>query len=76
VPAGFTLSLSSRSGGKILCTTDGTDPRVSGAKADLPQAHAYSGPFPLRKSVQIRARLWKEGHWSALEEVAFQIEKP
>jgi hypothetical protein len=76
VPAGFRLSLSSPSGGKIFYTTDGTDPRVSGANSISPQAHDYSGSFPLRDSVQVKARVWKDGHWSALEEGVFTVQKP
>ena len=62
--------------GIIYYTTDGSDPRLSGSDgasdgasgAPSPTAQRYNGtPITLTTTGSLRARLWLDGQWSALQ---------
>ncbi len=73
----MTLSLpppsKGRAGGGIYYTVDGSDPRqpVSGTVA--PMAIPYSEPVILTTTTHLRARMWVNGQWSALNEATFKV---
>ena len=55
--------------GKLYYTIDGTDPADSGIE--------YTAPFSIPDSgATVRARLFKDNEWSALEEVALEMDIP
>jgi hypothetical protein len=76
VPDGFKLSMTCPSGAKAYYTTDGSDPRVYGTGAISAHAQAYDSPLPLRSSVVVKARVLKQGTWSALTEASFTNAAP
>ena len=82
VGSGATLTMTSRDlpsifapGGVIYYTTDGTDPRLVGG--DVNHAHAMKyepgEALVLDRSVTFRARLLKDGEWSAFSEVEYRV---
>lgn len=70
VPRGATVTLSAVDG-TIYFTTDETDPRVPVTGAVAASAIPYAAPIPLNKSVRIKARVLRQGVWSALTEAEF-----
>src|SRR6266545_929315 len=71
VPSGFQLTMNAPVG-PIYYTRDGSDPRLIGG-ALSPAALVYSGPLTLTQSVQIKARVYSGGTWSALSEATFYV---
>ncbi len=69
---GFMLSMTNpNTGGTILYTLDGSDPRLVGGGQNA-DAKTYTGPFLLSGNVAVKARyLSPGGEWSALEEAPF-----
>ncbi len=63
VAVGQTISLTSREGGDIYYTLDGTDPRQSGGGASQ-SATRYLGPITIDRSMQIIARVQNLEHSS------------
>jgi hypothetical protein len=72
IERGSTLSLSAPKG-TAYYTLDGSDPRVPGTGAISPQALAYRGPFVLTETTHLKARLYAEDQWSALNEATFVV---
>ena len=67
VAPGFALSMShSNDGGAIFYTTDGSDPRGSGATA-------YTVPVAIGSSQRVKARVLRDGEWSAANEAVFRV---
>ena len=54
---------------EIYFTTDGSDPR-------LPGATFFTGPVIINESLQIRARTFSDGEWSALNSALFTVGVP
>jgi hypothetical protein len=76
VEAGFSLELrppESSPGETIYFTTDGLDPRMSGAGTVASTAQAYTEPLLLSESMVIKARLFDGETWSALNEASFSV---
>lgn len=72
VPYGGKVALATTvDGGTVYYTTDGaSDPMDAGATV-------YAGPFAIPDSgFTVRARVLKDGEWSALEEVALEADVP
>ena len=75
VPEEFRLTMTAPSGGTIHFTLDGTDPRLLGG-AVAPGASTYGGAVALPGSGFVRARVRKNGAWSALTEGLFVFPPP
>ncbi len=61
--------------GSIVYTVNGPDPRL--AEGDqAAEALAYAGPIPLNANSRVRARVKREGAWSALVEGTFVVSTP
>ncbi|MBT5708493.1 MAG: hypothetical protein HOI66_19425 [Verrucomicrobia bacterium] len=71
VKAGTTLELSV-SRGRIYYTTDGSDPRTVGGEIHS-RALEYSESLVLERDLDVRARTWIDGEWSALAEGTFSV---
>lgn len=71
VAKGYGLAMSAPSG-TIYYTTDGTDPRLRGG-AISPTAKTYAVPVTLNESVRVKARVFRDAQWSALNEAPFTI---
>lgn len=55
----------------LYFTRDGSDPRLAGGDVN-PMAVAFSGEsLPINPGVQLKARAWADGEWSALVDVFF-----
>lgn len=73
VAAGFELTLThTNTTGTIYYTTDGSDPRVYGTGVVSPNAQTYSAPVTLNRLTTVKARVLRNGIWSALTEATFQ----
>jgi len=79
VQQGCVLEMSTANGsGIIYYTMDGTDPRLPTPLSQTnpqiaPQATVYTGPLSISNSCLVRARIFDNGEWSALNEAAFGI---
>ena len=58
--------------GTVYYTTDGNDPRVFGGELS-PTAVEYAGALKVTENVTIKARVLKDGEWSALTEASFLV---
>ncbi|MGA2033900.1 MAG: lamin tail domain-containing protein, partial [Thermoguttaceae bacterium] len=67
-----TLTMSAATG-TIYYTTDGSDPRASGG-AISGTALIYTTGIPLAQGVEIKARLYSGGTWSALNDASFYVD--
>ena len=74
IEPGYQLSISAGAG-TIYYTTNGIDPRVYGTGAVAAAAKSY-GPITLDGTVQVKARLFSGGNWSALTEAIFTTASP
>ncbi|MCK6626334.1 MAG: lamin tail domain-containing protein [Anaerolineae bacterium] len=76
IAPGFILTITGVSPGEgaILYTTDGSDPRqpVTGAIAST--ANTYRTPLILTSTTHLKARVFRGGVWSALNEASFTLE--
>ncbi len=59
--------------GVVYYTTNGEDPRQYGTGEVSGHALLYEGPLTLEDDVVLRARVYHEGEWSALNEVVFAV---
>jgi hypothetical protein len=59
--------------GIIYYTFDGSDPRSSTTGEVAPGAVAYNAPLLLTATTHIKARLFENGSWSALNEAVFNV---
>jgi hypothetical protein len=57
--------------GAIYFTTDGSDPRLVGGAVNSASAQLYSSPVSLAVATHVKARILRNGQWSALTEAAF-----
>lgn len=73
VSDGFELSMIAPGSGSIYYTTDGTDPRLPGGEI-APSAQAYSGALALAGEKRFRARVLKDGAWSAITDATFHAQ--
>jgi hypothetical protein len=64
------ISAQSSSGGTIYMTVDNTDPRVYASSAVSPRALPFSAPMPISSQIHAKARVLKDGIWSALAEAS------
>ena len=72
VATGFSLELTNPNGsGVIYYTLDGSDPREP-VTAD-PVGTAYGGIITLNESTHVKARVYDDDEWSALNEVTFAV---
>lgn len=72
--AGATLSflnLNTGPPGGIYFTTDGSDPRLIGGAVNGASAQLYSAPVSLAAATHVKARVLRNGQWSALTEATF-----
>ena len=58
--------------GTIYYTTDGSDPRLVGGAVNSSIAQVFSGSIPLSATTQIKARILRNGEWSALTAATFE----
>ncbi len=66
VNSGYQLALSNpNAGGTIYYTTDGSDPRLEGGNISG-SAQVYNGPITIAGPIEIRARVRRNGNWSAM----------
>lgn len=73
--AGGTNLVLSAALGKVLFTTDGSDPRLSGGGVS-PKARAYEGPVPLPGNAHVVARTLKDHRWSGPSAARLAIPAP
>ena len=66
------------SAGKILFTTDGSDPRVyyDTTGTQTPSAVEYAAPIPISSTTTVKARALDGTTWSALMEATFSLGSP
>jgi len=72
--AGAVLSIqNSNTGapGVVYYTTDGSDPRLVGGAINTTSAQTYSGNVTLSETTHVKARILRNGQWSALSEATF-----
>ena len=74
VPPGFKLAMDG-SGGLVVYTLDGTDPRDA-YEAGGANAKTYGGPVELEGVVRVKARVLSGGEWSALNEAVYRAGVP
>ncbi|MBI1391052.1 MAG: hypothetical protein GC154_21710 [bacterium] len=58
----------------IYYTLDGSDPRLPGGEVN-PEAVRYDQPITINQSTQIRARVFSNDEWSALDEAVFYVQQ-
>lgn len=63
------------SGGTIYFTDDGSDPREYGTGAVATTAQPWSGLIRIAAPVELRARVWRDGEWSALVSASYRPEQ-
>ncbi len=77
VEAGFRLAMSLADSRCSTCviyyTTDGTDPRLPVTGEVIPIARTYDQPVVLNSTSHIKARVWNNGVWSALQQAVFSV---
>ncbi len=77
VEAGFALEMSLAGDNCPTCliyyTTDGTDPRLPITGEVIPIAKVYEDPVVLHTTAYVKARVWNNGDWSALQEATFSV---
>jgi len=75
IAPGFTLTMTGPAPGQgaILYTTDGSDPRQPVTGAIAPTATIYRAPLVLAGTTHLKARVFRGGVWSALNEATFKI---
>jgi len=75
VETGFELSMQAPEieGGTIYFTTDGADPRLQVSGQVAPGAVPYQNPVVLTATTHIKARVYSEDSWSALNEATFRV---
>jgi hypothetical protein len=66
----------SGSPGVIYFTTDGSDPRLVGGTVNVASATTYAGAIPLASSTVVKARILRNGEWSALTSATFAVVTP
>jgi hypothetical protein len=72
VAAGFGLTMTNPNGvGTVYYTLDGSDPRQ--AVTGNPVGTVYGGTIILNESRQVKARVFDDPNWSALNEVVFAV---
>ena len=69
---GDTLTITA-SASPIYYTLDGSDPRLPGGGLN-PNAILYTGPITLTQSVEVKARVYAGGIWSALADAGFYVD--
>ncbi|MEW5958344.1 MAG: lamin tail domain-containing protein [Chloroflexota bacterium] len=76
IAPGFALTMTGLSPGQgaIFYTTDGSDPRQPVTGAIAPSANLYRMPLSLTGAIHIKARIFRGGVWSALDEAIFTLE--
>ena len=77
--AGALLSFQNANSGSlgvIYFTTDGSDPRLVGGAVNVASATAYAGAIPLANSTAVKARILRNGEWSALTSATFAVATP
>jgi hypothetical protein len=77
VNLGYSLNVTSNSGGIVYYTLDGSDPRLVGG-AVAPTAQTYSGSITINNSEEIQARAFnpQTSVWSALSDFKFFVVPP
>ena len=67
----ITLTITA-SASPIYYTLDGSDPRLPGGALN-PNAILYTGPITLTQGVEVKARVYSGGTWSALVDAGFYV---
>jgi hypothetical protein len=71
---GFTLSLTNPNpAGTILCTTDGSDPRLPGGAASGRALTGGTLSLEIRSTTRVKARVLNQGVWSPLHEITVSM---
>jgi hypothetical protein len=65
------LNTNTGSPGVIYFTTDGSDPRLVGGDVNVASTQAFSSEIPLTETTHVKARILRNGQWSALSEATF-----
>jgi len=74
VPQGASLGIQNPGGqGTIYFTTDGTDPRLVGGAINTASATAFSSNQAVTETTEYKARVLRNGEWSALSVANFVI---
>ncbi len=75
VEPGFELTMQATQpqGGAIYYTTNGNDPRMAGTGQVSASAHLYRGPVIITDTTRIKARLFSNRQWSALNQANFSV---
>ncbi|MBN1220208.1 MAG: lamin tail domain-containing protein [Anaerolineae bacterium] len=75
ISAEFPLALVADPPNTIYYTVDGSDPRLPGGDISR-TAQQYRSPFTLSTNTVIKARTYRNGIWSALNEANFSVRQP
>lgn len=73
VGAGYEVALRNPGAGVILCTTNGSDPRVYYSGTVAAGVLTNPGPLTLNSTVTLKARVLNGATWSALNEATFTV---
>lgn len=73
--AGGVSATHANAGGTLYFTDDGTDPREYGTGAVAGGAQAWTGLLPVTAPVELRARVLRNGEWSALVTASYRPEQ-
>ncbi|HUR47525.1 MAG TPA: chitobiase/beta-hexosaminidase C-terminal domain-containing protein [Candidatus Saccharimonadales bacterium] len=70
------VNLSAGADAKIYYTLDGKDPRMSKTGEPSPTVLLFTGPLKMQARIDVKARAFKGGTWSALTEASFNPKHP
>jgi len=70
---GFSLNMTSPSGGTIWYTTNGQDPRMLGGAVNTASATAFGANLPINATTTVKARTLVGATWSPLVEATFVV---
>jgi len=74
VAEGFLLWIN-RSSGTVFYTLDGSDPRTHSSQGGSAEVFTNT-PIPITQSTLVKARVFSDGEWSALNEAQFYVGEP
>jgi hypothetical protein len=72
VPYGYQLTMGLSGAGSIYYTIDGSDPENTDGSISS-NAIAYTGPLSILNNVEVKARAYSSGDWSALVDSSFTV---
>jgi hypothetical protein len=68
---GYKLAIKAPEGGVVYYTINGKDPRAYGTGKPSAESQSFANPIPLHPPLQLKARILKNGAWSALVHAQF-----